>query len=71
MNAHKIHAMPEGDGTARLHTSLGYQSVVRIETIKHERGYADLWTATEKFPNARALVRFFGNCDRVSTDAVY
>lgn len=38
----KIHAMPEGDGTARLHLSLGYQSVVRMPTIKHER---DQYTA--------------------------
>jgi hypothetical protein len=37
MTTHKIHAMPEGDGTARLHTSLGYQSVVRMQTTQHER----------------------------------
>lgn len=68
---HKIHAMPEGDGTARL-TGRGYQSLVRMQTIRHERDYHDLWAFSGEFKTARQLVRALViSQDRANPEAVY
>lgn len=68
----KIHAMPSGEGTARLHLSLGYQSIVRPATIKHERSHYELWAQSGEFKTARSLVRALVIAqDLASPSAVY